>query len=526
MAKDIIGVPSRTFMEYRFLPGETKKDCVPENISLRTTLTRYTKEGGAESAKIVLNVPFLSAAMQSVTGSKLAIALAQNGGVGVIFCSQPIEEQAKMVSEVKNMKAGFVKPIALLPDQTVEDAFKKSSEVGHSIYPIVDANGILLGSINVNYLKNVNRDIKLSLVMRCFISDRLETIISKMREKNADDSEIIKTTREYIPFAYIGIDLKEVNKILEECGSKFVAIIDKGNKLCSLVFRKDLYEHIDHPYEVVDSNKRYVCAAAVNTHDYKERVPALVEAGVDLLIVDSSDGFTEWQKECIEFCKKEFKDVSVIGGNVITAEGFRYLVEAGADAVKLGMGGGSICITQEQKGTGRGQADVVEEVNKERNKYLEESGVYIPIISDGGHTFSKDMTMALAFGADAIMCGRIFAGCEESNAPFHPEDRKFKQYWGEGHSRAKSWRQKRYGQTSFDEGVDGFIPFVGKLKENVLGDITTKMISTMVTCGCKNIEELHKNARVKLVSELSMREGKAHDIIIADNNLYKAKTWG
>ncbi len=526
MAKEIINDPSRTFMEYRFLPGETPRDCTPDKISLRTPLTKFTKESGMESAKIILNLPFMSAAMQSVTGSGLAIALAQNGGIGVHYCSQPVEDEARKVAEVKGAKAGFVKPKTLSPNDTVEDAFEKAVKEGYSIYPVIDENGVLLGSVNVNYLKNRMGDEKISDVMRKFIPKGLDEITSEMKANNATDEEIIKTIREYITFAKVGIDLEEANRIVEENNSKFIAIVGEDNKLHSLVFRKDIYKHISHPKELIDANKRYICAAAINTHDYKERVPALVKAGVDMIVVDSSDGYTEWQKEAVQFCKGEYPTIPVMGGNIITAEGFRYLADAGVDAVKVGMGGGSICITQEQKGTGRGQADVVEEVCAERDKYYEETGVYIPIISDGGHSFAKDMTMALAFGADAIMCGRMFVGCEESNAPFHPEDRKFKQYWGEGHSRAKAWRQQRYGQVSFDEGVDGFVPFVGKLKENVLDDITKKMISTMVTCGCKNLDELHKKARVKLISELSMREGKPHDIILPENMTYKARRWG
>lgn len=526
MVKEIISEPSRTFMEYRFLPGETVKDCTPDNISLRIPLTKFTKERGIESAKIILNVPFLSAAMQSVTGAELAIVLAQNGGIGVHYCSQAIEEQARKVREVKDEKAGFVKPNTLFPDDTVRDAFIRAKDKNHSIYPIADKDGMLLGSININYLKNVDMDTKLSDVMRKFIPETMENICHSIRERKISDKEIIKIIREYIPFAQAGINLKEAYKILEDSNSKFIAIVGRNNKLDSLVFRKDIYRHLSHPNELVDSNQRYMSAAAINTHDYEKRVPALVDAGVDLLVVDSSDGHTQWQKECIQFCKRQYSHIPIMGGNIITAEGFKYLVEAGADAVKVGMGGGSICITQEQKGTGRGQADVVKEVSKARDDYFNDTGTYIPIISDGGHAFAKDMTMALAFGADAVMCGRVFVGCEESNAPFKSEDKKFKQYWGEGHSRAKAWRQERYGQISFDEGVDGFVPFVGKLKENVLDDVTHKMKSTMITCGCCNIQELHENARVQLVSELSIKEGKPHDIILTEPTDYKSKTWG
>lgn len=519
--------PSRTFMEYRFLTQLTPKDCTPEKISLKTPLTRYERDKGFESAKIVLNIPFMSAAMQAVTGARLAITLAQEGGIGTHYCSQTIEDEAAKVAEVKNEKAGFVKPETLKPEQTVQEAFKKAKQDGHSIYPVVNPEGILLGSINVNYLRGRLQEAKLGEVMRRFIPESLEDIIErKRRDTNTETEELVKLAREYIPFAYAGIDLREANRIMGN-DHKCLTIIRKDGTLDSLVFRKDVQQHINHPNELVDADKRYVTAAALNTHDYKERAAALVQSGVDLLVIDSSDGFTEYQKECIEFCKKNYADTPIMGGNIITAKAFDYLVGAGADVIKVGMGGGSICITQEQKGTGRGQATAVAEVVKARDEYYQKTGIYIPIISDGGHSDAKDMLLALAFGAEAVMLGRVFAGCEESNAPFHPETKRLKQYWGEGHSRARAWREKRYGQTSFNEGVDGLIPYVGKMSENVLADILFKMKATMVSCGTKTTQDLQKTAEIELISEASRVEGKAHDIIIPQNILeYTSKTWG
>jgi IMP dehydrogenase len=525
LAKEIIkDKPSRTFVEYRFLPGRTEEKCAPENISLSSPLTAYNREEGPYSAKIILNIPFMSAAMQAVTGPELAIALAQQGGIGVHYSSQPIEDEAQKVAAVKAAKAGFVRPETLLPEQTVQQALEKAKD-GHSIYPIVDSQGIFLGSINTNYLREKPADAKLGEVMRKFMPGKLERIINKMMgDADMTAERIIRTAREYIPFAYAGIDLKEANKLLGN-DHKCLAIINHDGTLDSLVFRKDLQEHLEHPLELSDKHKRYMAAAAINTHDYTERVAELAKAGADLLVVDSSDGHTHYQRECIRFCKKNYPGIPIMGGNIITAEAFDFLAEAGADAVKIGMGGGSICITQEQKGTGRGQATAVEDVVRARDKYLEGTGKYIPVISDGGHSYAKDMLMALAFGADAVMLGRIFAGCEESNAPFEPEDRRFKQYWGEGHSRSRLWREKRYGQSSFDEGVDGLIPYAGKL-DAVLNDVMKKMRSTMITCGCSTIPELQEKAVVEVMSELSIQEGKAHDVILPNNLNYKQGKWG
>jgi IMP dehydrogenase len=516
--------PSRTFVEYRFLPGRTAENCTPENIFLSSPITSYNKRKGPYSAKIILNIPFMSAAMQAVTGPELAIALAQQGGIGVHYSSQPIEEEAQKVAAVKTAKAGFVRPETLSPEQRVQEALRKAKD-GHSIYPIVNSEGKLLGSINTNYLRGKPAEAKLEEVMRKFVPATLEATIQVMLvDAGVKPEDIIKTAREYIPFAYAGIDLKKANELLGN-DHKCLAIINRDGTLDSLVFRKDVQEHLEHPLELTDNHKRYMTAAAINTHDYTERVPALIEAGADLLVVDSSDGYTSYQRKCIEFCKKNYPDTPVMGGNIITAEAFNFLAKAGADAVKIGMGGGSICITQEQKGTGRGQATAVEEVVRARDEYLKKTGIYIPLVSDGGHSYAKDMLMAIAFGADAVMLGRIFAGCEESNAPFEPEDRRFKQYWGEGHSRSRAWREKRYGQSSFDEGVDGLIPYAGKL-DAVLNDIMKKMKSTMITCGCSTIPELQEKTVVEVMSELSIQEGKAHDVILSDHNNYKQGKWG
>jgi len=258
--------------------------------------------------------------------------------------------------------------------------------------------------------------------------------------------------------------------------------------------------------------------AGINTRDYAERVPALVEAGVDVLCIDSSEGFSEWQKRTIEWIRGAYGDTVKVGaGNVVDAEGFRFLAENGADFIKVGIGGGSICITRETKGIGRGQATALIEVCKARDEYFAETGVYIPVCSDGGIVHDHHITLALAMGADFIMLGRYFARFDES-----PTDKVnvggtlMKEYWGEGSNRARNWQ--RYdlggaGKLSFEEGVDSYVPYAGKLADNVQQTLA-KVRSTMCNCGALTIPELQQKARLTLVSQASIVEGGAHDVML------------
>lgn len=482
MAKTIINEPSRTLMEYRLLPGLTTTANAPDNISLKTPLV-YTPK---QEKKYFLNIPLVSAAMQSVSGDKMGIELAKLGGAAFIYSSQSIESQAKMIGRIKQHKAGFVNPKTVKPEMTIQDMYLIRKQTGHSTFPVVDDNEIFLGLIS-------KWDYDISLHGSFKVKDRL------IPKQNIEVGTNIT-------------DLKEANHILLESHKSILPILDERGKLLNIVFRKDINDQLNNPLEVHDEKKRLLAVASINTHDFKERVPALVKVEVDVISIDSSDGFTEYQKETIEWIRKNYPQIPVIGGNIITQEGFRYLVEAGAGAVKVGMGGGSICITQEQKGTGRGLATTVIDVVEARDKYFKETGKYIPIIADGGVTGTKDITIALALGADYVMMGRYFARMEEApTEKIVVNNRVMKPYWGEGSARARDWKMKRYNQGKFVEGVEGLVEYAGHLRDN-LDETLSKIKSSMNTCGVSNLQEFHEKAVLELVSALSIREGKAHDI--------------
>jgi IMP dehydrogenase len=486
--------PSRTFSEYLLLPNLTTKGCVPEKVSLRTPIVKF-KEG--ESSPLSLNIPLCSAIMQAVSDHKMAIELARSGGISFIYASQPIEEQAEMVRKVKNYKAGFVVSDSnLKPDNTLRDVMALTERTGHATIAITEdgtANGRLKGIVT-------SRDYRKGRT----------PVETKIKDFMTPFSSMI--------YGKEGITLSEANDLIWEHKLNCLPIIDENQNLRYLVFRKDYTAHKENPLELLDDHKRLVTGAGINTRDYRERVPALVEAGADILCVDSSDGFTEWQYETIKYIKEEFNDtVKVGGGNVVDGEGFLYLAEAGADFVKIGIGGGSICITREQKGIGRGQATAVIEVAKARDDYFKKTGVYIPLCSDGGIVHDYHMVLALAMGADFVMLGRYFARFDESPSRKVRKGMNFvKEYWGEGSNRARNWARYDMGgedRLAFEEGVDSYVPYAGKLKDNL--DITlAKIGSTMCNCGALTIPELQEKARLTLVSPLSLREGSAHDVIL------------
>src|SRR5690554_4777185 len=494
--------PSRTFSEYLLLPNLTRKDCIPENVSLKTPLIKFKK---GENSELILNLPFASAIMQAVSDHNMAIALARSGGISFIYGSQPIAEQAEMVRKVKNYKAGFVVSDSnLKPRQTLADVVAMTEATGHSTIAITEdgsPTGKLMGVVT-------SRDYRLS-------KDALDLKI-----------EDFMTPFESVIYGKEGLTLSEANDLIWKHKLNSLPIIDEHQNLCFFVFRKDYTEHKENPLELLDSHKRLIAGAGINTRDYVERVPALLEAGVDVLCLDSSDGFSEWQGETIKYIKEKYgPEVKVGAGNVVDREGFFYLAESGADFIKIGIGGGSICITREQKGIGRGQATAIIEVAKAREEYFEKTGVYIPLCSDGGIVHDYHMVLALAMGADFVMLGRYFARFDESPG------RKVrmggmnyvKEYWGEGSNRARNWQ--RYdlggsGKLSFEEGVDSYVPYAGKLKDNL--DLTVgKIKSTMCNCEALNIGELQKNARLSLVSGVSIREGSAHDVILKKDDDYE-----
>lgn len=493
--------PSRTFSEFLLVPNLTTKQCTPNNVSLKTPLVKFHQN---EQPVYSLNIPFSSAVMQSVSDDRMGVALARAGGISFIFGSQPIEEQAKMVRKVKSYKAGFVVSRSnLTPENTLQDVLDLKEHNGHSTFAIThdgSAKGKLLGIVT-------SRDYRVSRDPR---DKRVGTFMTPI------DKLIVGKS---------GITLSEANDLIWDHKLNVLPIIDDNGCLDTLVFRKDYDAHKEYPYELLDGNKSYIVGAGINTKDYAERVPALVEAGVDVLVIDSSDGYSEWQKDTIEYVKQNF-DVKIGAGNVVDREGFLYLVEAGADFVKVGIGGGSICITREQKGIGRGQASAVMDVAAARDEYLQKTGIYVPICSDGGIVHDYHITLALAMGADFVMMGRYFARFDESPTRKLKVGNNFvKEFWGEGSNRARNWQRYDTGGKQsllFEEGVDSYVPYAGSLQEN-LDKTLGKIKSTMCNCGSLSIPELQQKARITLVSATSLVEGGAHDVILKDNSTLSAE---
>ena len=488
---------SRTFSEFLLLPNLTTEKCVPENVSLKTPIVKFKKD---EEPKICANIPMVSAIMQSVSGEEMGIALAREGGIAFIFGSQSIESQAKMVENVKKSKAGFViSDSNVTPDATLRDVVELVEKTGHSTVMITEdgtSNGKFLGLVT-------DKDYRLS---RDNLNEKIEKFMNK---------------KENLVYAQEGITLKEANDKIWDEKISCLPILDKNGNLKFLVFRKDYEDRKNNSNSLLDEEKRYIVGAGINTRDYEKRIPALVNAGVDILCIDSSDGYSVWQKKTIDFVRQKYgENVKIGAGNVVDAQGFRYLAEAGADFVKVGVGGGYICITRETKGIGRGQASALIDVVAERDKYYEETGVYIPVCSDGGIVHDYHITLALALGADFVMMGRYFARFDESPTRVVKKNGSFyKEYWGEGSNRARNWQRYDMGgnktKLAFEEGVDSYIPYAGKLKDN-LSITIEKIKSTMCNCGSITIEELHKNARLTIVSAVSIREGGAHDVITKD----------
>ena len=489
---------SHTFSEYLLVPGYSSSQNIPVNVSLKTPLVKFRR--GEESA-ITLNIPMTSAIMQSVSGPRLAIALAQQGGLSFIYGSQTPEDEAAMVREVKTYKAGFViSDSTLTPDMSLQDVVELKERTGHSTMPVTEdgtAHGKFCGIVT-------SRDYRLS------------------RDDRGRKVHEFMTPADKCICGDENTSLKVANDIIWEHKLNTLPIVDSDGNLMSLVFRKDYDSHKGNPDELLDEHKRYLVGAGINTRDYAERVPLLVEAGADVLCIDSSEGYSEWQKITIDWIRAHYgDDVKVGAGNVVDAEGFRYLAECGADFVKVGIGGGSICITREQKGIGRGQASALIDVCAERDRYFEETGVYVPVCSDGGIVYDYHMTLAFAMGADFLMLGRYFARFDESpTRRLNVNGSYVKEYWGEGSARARNWQRYDLGGSkkglSFVEGVDSYVPYAGPLKENVDASLL-KVRSTMCNCGALNLCELREKAKLTLVSATSLVEGGAHDVILRES---------
>ena len=489
---------SHTFNEYLLVPGYTGLECRPENVSLRTPLVRFRK---GEEPAMHLNVPMVSAVMQAVSGDRLAIALAQEGGVSFVYGSQSIEDEAAMVARVKSYKAGFVRSDSnVSPEDTLADILALREATGHSTVAVTEdgtAEGRLLGIVT-------SRDYRVS------------------RMTGDEKVASFMTPLEKLVTAPEGTSLKEANDIIWDHKLNALPIVSDDGRLVSFVFRKDYDQHKAKPHELLDEHKRFVVGAGINTRDYAERIPALVEAGVDVLVIDSSEGFNERQKTTLAWIRERYGDsVKVGAGNVIDADGFRFLADCGADFVKVGIGGGSICITRETKGIGRGQATALIEVARARDEYFAETGVYVPVCSDGGIVHDHHITLALAMGADFVMLGRYFARFDESpSQKVNVNGTLMKEYWGEGSNRARNWQRYDLGNSkrlSFEEGVDSYVPYAGPLSDNVQLTLA-KVRSTMSNCGALTIPELQEKARLTLVSSVSIVEGGAHDVVLKTTN--------
>ena len=488
--------PSRTFSEYLLVPGYSSAECMPATVSLRTPIVKFKK---GEESSLYANIPLVSAIMQAVSDDNMAIALAKEGGISFIYGSQTIESEAAMVARVKAYKAGFiVSDSNITPDMTLADVLALKERTGHSTMAVTDdgtATGKLLGIVT-------SRDYRVS---------RMST-----DEKVAS----FMTPFEKLITAPADTTLKTANDIIWDHKLNALPLVDDNQHLVYMVFRKDYDSHKTNTLELLDSHKRYVVGAGINTRDYAERVPALVEAGADVLCIDSSEGFSEWQMRTLKWIRENYGDsVKVGAGNVVDREGFRFLAEAGADFIKIGIGGGSICITREQKGIGRGQATATIEVAAARDEYFKETGVYIPICSDGGIVHDYHITLALAMGADFCMLGRYFSRFDESPTNKVNVGGTFmKEYWGEGSARARNWQRYDMGgdkKLSFEEGVDSYVPYAGSLHDNVTLTLN-KVRSTMCNCGSLNIPDLQRNAKITLVSATSIVEGGAHDVVLKD----------
>ena len=489
--------PSHTFGEFLLVPGYSSTECIPSNVNLSTPLVKF-KQG--ETPKLSLNIPMTSAIMQSVSNDTMAIALAKEGGVSFIYGSQSVKAQAAMVLRVKNYKSGFVSSDSnLKPNTTLNEMLDLLKETGHSTMAVTDdgkPTGKLLGIVT-------SRDYRISRMTGNELVKDFMTPFEKLICAPAESTT-----------------LPQANDLIWKHKLNMLPLVDKNQRLRYMVFRKDYTDNKTNPLELIDKKKRYVVGAGINTRDYAERVPALLKAGADVLCIDSSEGFSEWQKITLKYIHENFGECVKVGaGNVVDADGFNFLADAGADFVKVGIGGGSICITRETKGIGRGQATAVIDVCRARDEYFKKHGIYIPVCSDGGIVHDYHMTLALAMGADFLMLGRYFSRFDES-----PTDKiringtYYKEYWGEGSNRARNWQRYDLGgdrKLSFEEGVDSYVPYAGSLKDNMASTLA-KIRSTMCNCGALTLPELRDKAKITLVSATSIVEGGSHDVILRD----------
>ncbi|MGZ8557008.1 MAG: IMP dehydrogenase [Chitinophagaceae bacterium] len=467
-----------TFDDVLLVPAFS--EVLPRDVDIKTKLTK----------DITLNVPMLSAAMDTVTEAALAIALAREGGIGILHKNMNIEKQADQVRKVKRSESAMIiDPITLRVNATIGDALRLMRENKIGGIPIVDGDGKLAGILT-------NRDLR-------FEEDMMRKV-----------SEVM--TKENLITAPDGTDLKSAEIILRKTKVEKLPVVDKSGKLIGLITYRDILQVTSYPNAVKDARGRLLVGAAVGvTTDLLDRVSALQQVGVDVICLDSAHGHSKGIIDSLKEVKKNFKDINVIAGNIATSEGAEALADAGADAVKVGIGPGSICTTRIVAGAGVPQLTAIMQAKqalKKRN---------IPLIADGGIRYTGDMVKALAAGADCVMMGSIFAGTEESpGETIIYEGRKFKEYRGMGSLGAMATGSSdRYFQDPEDdlkkfvpEGIEGRVAYKGTLKE-VVYQYVGGLRAGMGYCGAKNIMELKKASFVK-ITNAGMRESHAHDIEI------------
>ena len=465
-----------TFDDVLLIPQAS--DVTPNMIELGTRLTN----------KIKLNIPFMSAAMDTVTESQMAIAIAREGGIGIIHKNMTIEQQAAEVDKVKRSENGVIaNPFSLSKNHTLKDADDLMATYKISGVPIVDEDNILIGIIT-------NRDL------------RFETDFSKKIEESM--------TLENLITAPVGTGLKEAQEILSRHKVEKLPIVDEGNHLKGLITIKDIEKAVQYPNSARDEQGRLLAGAAIGvTEDCLDRVKALVEAGVDVVALDSAHGHSKNIIEKVKEIKAAYPDLQVIAGNIATAEAAKALIEAGADCIKVGIGPGSICTTRIVAGIGVPQITAIYDVCNEAKKYG------IPVIADGGIKYSGDCVKAIAAGADVIMMGSLLAGCDESPGEFEIyQGRRFKVYRGMGSLAAMEKGSKdRYFQTGskklVPEGVEGRVPYKGPLSDTIF-QLVGGLRSGMGYCGTPTIEDLKENGQFIKITAPGLKESHPHDIYI------------
>ncbi len=467
-----------TFDDVLLMPGYSQ--VLPRDVQISTKLTR----------NIQLNVPLLSAAMDTVTEAALATALAREGGLGILHKNMTIEKQAEQVRKVKRSESGLIlDPVTLHPDASIGDALRIMRENKIGGIPIIEKNGKLVGILT-------NRDLR--------FEDNPKRKVSEVM------------TKENLYTAPEGTDLKKAEQLFKKTKVEKLPIINRQGKLTGLFTYSDILKLKSHPNAVKDAYGRLLVGAGVGiTHDILDRVAALQTVGVDVIALDSAHGHSKGVIAALKAVKKNFKGMELIAGNIGTAEGARALVEAGADAVKVGIGPGSICTTRIVAGAGVPQLTAIMEAHSELKKKN------IPLVADGGIRYTGDMVKALAAGASCVMMGSIFAGTEESpGETIIYEGRKFKEYRGMGSLGAMATGSSdRYFQDVEDdvkkyvpEGIEGRVAYKGTLKE-VVYQYTGGLRAGMGYCGAKDIAELQK-ARFVTITNAGMRESHAHDVEI------------